>query len=139
MPIARSHPPGQFQLSVHPTEFDTVFIQPDVCNGCRDCVSACPYGVIEMDQHKGVAQKCTLCYDRQRDGLEPACAKSCPTDSIVFGPISQLQARARRRLEQPALRSLLQHTYRVLLTRGMKGTFIYSTDYETQQFLHSLL
>jgi formate dehydrogenase iron-sulfur subunit len=54
------------------TEFDTVYIQPDVCNGCRNCVSACPYGVIEMDQHKGVAQKCTLCYDRLQGGLEPA-------------------------------------------------------------------
>ncbi|MBV9946141.1 MAG: 4Fe-4S dicluster domain-containing protein, partial [Myxococcales bacterium] len=42
--------------------------------------------------------KCTLCYDRQREGLEPACAKACPTDSITFGAIDELRARARRRL-----------------------------------------
>ena len=81
------------------TEFDTVFIQPDVCNGCRDCIAACPYGVIEMDQHKGVAQKCTLCYDRLQGGLEPACAKACPTQSIQFGPVEELQARAAQRLD----------------------------------------
>jgi len=56
------------------TEFDTVYIQPNVCNGCRDCIAACPYGVIEMDKNKNVAQKCTLCYDRLQNSMEPACA-----------------------------------------------------------------
>ena len=60
------------------TEFDTVFIQSDVCNGCRNCISACPYGVIGFDEQKGVAQKCTLCYDRLQIGMQPACAKACP-------------------------------------------------------------
>jgi formate dehydrogenase iron-sulfur subunit len=81
------------------TEFDTVYIQPDVCNGCRNCIAACPYGVIEMDKNKGVAQKCTLCYDRLQGGLEPACAKACPTQSIQFGPVIQLRARAQERVE----------------------------------------
>jgi formate dehydrogenase iron-sulfur subunit len=81
------------------TEFDTVFIQPDVCNGCRDCIAACPYGVIEMDHNTGVAQKCTLCYDRLQGGLEPACAKACPTQSIQFGPVEELKARAAQRLD----------------------------------------
>ena len=82
------------------TEFDTVYIQPDVCNGCRNCVSACPYGVIEMDQQKGVAQKCTLCYDRLQGGLEPACAKACPTQSIQFGPVIELRAKAQDRVDK---------------------------------------
>jgi formate dehydrogenase iron-sulfur subunit len=81
------------------TEFDTVFIQPDVCNGCRDCIAACPYGVIEMDQNRGVAQKCTLCYDRLQGGLEPACAKACPTQSIQFGPVIELREKAQKRLD----------------------------------------
>ena len=67
------------------TEFDTVVIQSDVCNGCRDCIAACPFGVIEVNPVSGTAQKCTLCYDRLQGGLEPACSKACPTDSIVFG------------------------------------------------------
>jgi formate dehydrogenase iron-sulfur subunit len=80
------------------TEFDSVFIQPSVCNGCRNCVAACPYDVIGMDETTNVAQKCTLCYDRLQGGLEPACAKACPTQSIQFGPISELHARAQQRV-----------------------------------------
>jgi formate dehydrogenase iron-sulfur subunit len=80
------------------TEFDTVFIQQDVCNGCRDCIAACPYDVIGMDEEKRVAQKCTLCYDRLQGGMEPACAKACPTDSIQFGPVDELRQLASKRL-----------------------------------------
>jgi formate dehydrogenase iron-sulfur subunit len=82
------------------TEFDTVVIQSDTCNGCRDCIAACPFGVIDINDVSGTAQKCTLCYDRTSVGLEPACSKACPTDSIQFGPISELQQRAQQRVEQ---------------------------------------
>ena len=82
------------------TEFGTVVIQQDVCNGCQYCVPACPYGVITADKEGGgTAHKCTLCYDRLKGGLEPACAKACPTDSIQFGPIEELHARAQTRVE----------------------------------------
>jgi formate dehydrogenase iron-sulfur subunit len=82
------------------TEFGTVVVQQDICNGCGYCVSGCPYGVIDRRPHDGRAQKCTLCYDRLRDGLEPACAKACPTKSIQFGPLDELRARAAQRVEQ---------------------------------------
>ena len=61
------------------TEFGTVVVQQDICNGCGYCVSACPYGVIDQGEDDGRAWKCTPCYDRLRDGLESACAKACPT------------------------------------------------------------
>jgi formate dehydrogenase iron-sulfur subunit len=80
------------------TEFGTVVVQQDICNGCGYCVSGCPYGVIDRREHDGRAQKCTLCYDRLRDGLEPACAKACPTDSIQFGPLDELRERASQRV-----------------------------------------
>ncbi len=79
------------------TEFDTVYIQQDVCNGCRYCVAGCPFGVIEMNQN-GVAGKCTFCYDRLEAGLTPACAQACPTASIQFGPIDELHQHADQRL-----------------------------------------
>ncbi|HYZ31679.1 MAG TPA: 4Fe-4S dicluster domain-containing protein [Crenalkalicoccus sp.] len=82
------------------TEFDTVVVQQDVCNGCGYCVPACPFGVVDLSTLDGKAHKCTLCYDRLKGGLEPACAKSCPTDSIQFGELPALQARARRRVEE---------------------------------------
>jgi formate dehydrogenase iron-sulfur subunit len=82
------------------TEFGTVIVQPDICNGCAYCVSACPFGVIDRREDDGRAWKCTMCYDRLRGGLEPACAKACPTDSIQFGPLDELRAIAQTRLEE---------------------------------------
>jgi formate dehydrogenase iron-sulfur subunit len=80
------------------TEFGTVVIQPDVCNGCGYCIPSCPFGVIDRDHEDGRAAKCTLCYDRLEDGLEPACAKACPTDSIQFGFYDELVDVAERRV-----------------------------------------
>jgi formate dehydrogenase iron-sulfur subunit len=82
------------------TEFDTVYIQEPACNGCRDCVAACPFGVIHMSETRGIAQKCTFCYDRLKHGLPPACAQACPTQSIKFGPLHQLQQEGHQRLAQ---------------------------------------
>ena len=86
--------------SLFRTEFGTVVVQQDICNGCGYCVSGCPYGVIDRRPHDGRAQKCTLCYDRVKDGMEPACAQACPTQSIQFGNLDELRERADRRLEQ---------------------------------------
>lgn len=81
-------------------EMNNVYVQPDICNGCGYCVAACPFGVLTRSDIDGHAHKCTLCYDRQRDDLVPACAKACPTQSIQFGPIDELRQRARRRVEE---------------------------------------
>jgi formate dehydrogenase iron-sulfur subunit len=96
--------------SLFRTEFGTVVVQDDICNGCGYCVPACPYGVIERREAPGqadatsnavgIAQKCTLCYDRLLDDHEPACAKACPTDSIQFGDLDELRERAQRRLDK---------------------------------------
>ncbi|WP_019806954.1 4Fe-4S dicluster domain-containing protein [Saccharomonospora halophila] len=86
--------------SLFRTEFGTVVVQEDICNGCGYCIPACPYGVIDQRPDDGRAWKCTLCYDRLGNGLEPACAKACPTDSIQFGPLDELRERAQQRVEQ---------------------------------------
>ena len=82
------------------TEFGTVVVQDDVCNGCGYCIPACPFGVIARRESDGGAHKCTLCYDRIGDGLTPACAKACPTESIQFGPLDELRERAGRRVAE---------------------------------------
>jgi len=97
------------------TEFDTVVIQSNACNGCRDCISACPFGVIDVNPASGLAQKCTLCYDRLQAGMEPACSKACPTDSIQFGTIRELKDRAQKRVEQ-------------LHQTGEKRAYLYGAD-----------
>jgi len=98
------------------TEFDTVYVQQDICNGCGYCVPACPFGVIEVSlSSDGKAHKCTLCYDRLQGGMEPACAKVCPTDAILFGELTDLRERARKRVEQ-------------LRARGVTDVHLYGAD-----------
>jgi formate dehydrogenase iron-sulfur subunit len=89
--------------SLFRTEFGTVVVQDDICNGCGYCVPACPFGVIDRREggkavkNNGLAQKCTLCYDRLHDGMTPDCAKACPTESIQFGNVDELRERAESR------------------------------------------
>ena len=85
------------------------------CNGCRDCISACPFGVIDINPVSGLAQKCTLCYDRLQVGMEPACSKACPTDSIQFGTIKDLRLRAEKRVAK-------------LHETGEKRAYLYGAD-----------
>ncbi len=80
------------------TEFDTVVVQEDICNGCGYCIPACPYGVIDQRRGDGRAWKCTMCYDRIGTGLAPACSTACPTESIQYGPLDELRTRAAERL-----------------------------------------
>jgi formate dehydrogenase iron-sulfur subunit len=85
--------------SIVRTEVGSVFVQPDICNGCGYCVVSCPFGVIDKRPDDGRAFKCTFCYDRQKAGLIPACAKACPTQSIQFGDLEELRQRAKNRVQ----------------------------------------
>ena len=100
-------------------EFGAVYIQPDICNGCGYCVPSCPFGVVALQHDDGRAYKCTLCYDRQKEGLEPACAKACPTDSIRFGELDDLKMQARQRVAD-------------LHERGETEAYLYGVDEKTE-------
>lgn len=101
------------------TEFGSVYVQSDVCNGCGYCIVSCPFGVIDRREEDGRAWKCTLCYDRLREGMQPACAKACPTESIKFGDLDQLRVEAKERVAE-------------LHERGVKDAYLYGEDAESQ-------
>jgi formate dehydrogenase iron-sulfur subunit len=96
-------------------EFGDVYLQDDICNGCGFCIAACPFGVLGRSEVDGHAHKCTMCYDRQSSGMEPACAKVCPTDSIKFGPVAELKELAQDRVEQ-------------LRSRGNDDAYLYGAE-----------
>lgn len=113
-PCERACPTG----SIIYNEFGDVYVQDDICNGCGYCIVACPFGVLgraDAEHDDGHAHKCTLCMDRQEDGLTPACAKACPTASIQFGPIDELRSAARQRVQQ-------------LQSRGHDQAYLYGCD-----------
>jgi formate dehydrogenase iron-sulfur subunit len=99
------------------TELGTVVVQEDICNGCGYCVPACPFGVLDKREIEddGRVWKCTLCYDRTRDGMTPACAQACPTESIQYGPLDELRERAGARLDK-------------VVEEGFAGARLYGED-----------
>lgn len=106
------------------TQFGGVYLQPDVCNGCAYCVTACPFGVVQRNDDDGRAFKCTFCLDRQNAGLKPACASVCPTESIMFGQLDELHLRAEQRLES-------------LHARGMTDAEIYDPTHTSVKGIHA--
>ena len=107
------------------TEVSTVYVQDDVCNGCGYCVVSCPFGVIDRRPDDGRAFKCTFCYDRQKSGLTPACAKVCPTESIQFGDLDELRRRAADRLVE-------------LHARGMDDAVVYDPQHTSVGGTHAI-
>jgi formate dehydrogenase iron-sulfur subunit len=110
--------------SIVRTEFGGVYVQPDVCNGCGYCVVNCPFGVVQKNPDDGRAFKCTFCYDRQKVGLQPACAQACPTESIKFGPLEQLRVDAVERMQE-------------LKSRGMDDAEVYDPQYSSVEGIHA--
>lgn len=120
--------------SIVRTEFGGVFIQPDVCNGCGYCVTACPFGVVEKNKKDGRAFKCTFCYDRQKVGMQPACAKVCPTESIKFGGIDDLRQEAQKRvddLHELGMNDVVLYDSQETSVRGTHAIFIVRGDPRT--------
>ena len=110
-PCVQSCPTGALIYN----EFGNVYVQDDICNGCGYCISACPFGVIGRSSEDGHAHKCTLCYDRQKADMTPACAKACPTASIQFGPVEELREHAKARVE-------------TLRAQGNNSAYLYGAD-----------
>ncbi len=111
--------------SIVRTEFGSVYVQPDICNGCAYCVVACPFGVVQKNKDDGRAFKCTFCYDRQKVGLAPSCAKVCPTESIKFGELEELKLAGQTRLDE-------------LESRGVTDATLYDPTETSVEGIHAM-
>jgi formate dehydrogenase iron-sulfur subunit len=91
--------------AMHKTEIGAVVYDSSKCIGCRYCMMACPFGIPRYDWDRIVpyVRKCILCYDRIKEGGQPACTEVCPTKATIFGDRDELLAEAHRRIrESPA-------------------------------------
>ncbi len=78
-----------------------VLYDPEVCIGCRYCVTACPYYALSYEYNDPVTprvMRCTMCYPRILEGKNPGCADACPTGAITFGRREDLIKAARERI-----------------------------------------
>lgn len=82
-----------------------VMVDPKLCTGCKACITSCPYDARFINE-EGVAEKCTFCLHRVRQGLEPACVATCPSRAMVFGDLDNPNS--------PVSRALATHRHRTL-------------------------
>jgi len=92
------------------------------CVGCGNCVTGCPFDVPRISPKDNKAYKCSLCADRVGVGLEPACAKVCPTGAIHFGSKEDMLEHAENRVADLKERGYAQAA--VYDPQGVGGTHV---------------
>ncbi len=83
------------------TDLGPVLYDESKCIGCRYCMQACPFQVprYEWTSTNPRVQKCRFCYERIKEGRQPACAEACPTGATKFGTRDELIAEAHARIQ----------------------------------------
>jgi len=98
-PICMENCPAE-PKAIRRNEQGIVLIDPEFCIGCGTCQETCPFEASSVSEKYQVAQKCTMCIDRQEKGDIPACAKTCPTGATLFGEREELVREGRRRVKK---------------------------------------
>ncbi len=76
-------------------EDSPVIIDHALCIGCKECVLACPFGVIRMDDASHAIIKCDQCFERLQRNALPACVSSCPIGALEFVELDDVAAAKR--------------------------------------------
>jgi Fe-S-cluster-containing dehydrogenase component len=98
--------------AMHKTNEGPVIWRGEKCMGCRYCMVSCPFDAPKFEYHSPNPEivKCTMCFDRVKDGKLPACVENCPAEALMFGTRRELIKEARRRIhENPEL--YVDHIY----------------------------
>jgi Fe-S-cluster-containing dehydrogenase component len=89
-----------------------VTVNSDKCDGCQDCVWACPYGAIQFNHEKGIIEKCDLCLHRLQKGLKPLCVQRCPTKALAYVSVNEITelVRAKAKISEGKLVIIFSRT-----------------------------
>ena len=97
-----------------------VLINPDMCQGCGECLKFCPYNTICMDSELGIARKCSLCMRLIDKGHLPACASACNAGAFIFGDLADPKSKASK-----AIKGIKKDNYFVLNPEAKTRPSIY--------------
>lgn len=95
-----------------------VVLDRENCDGCQACLEACPYGIIQFNQQKGIAEKCNFCSHRLELGLEPFCLICCEGQAIFFGDLNDPSSVVSRKIAE-------RETFQLLLDTGTEPSVYY--------------
>jgi Fe-S-cluster-containing dehydrogenase component len=117
-----------------------VIYNKNVCLGCRYCMVACPFNIPTYDYYNALApqvRKCTMCYERIREGKVPACQEICPKEAITFGKRSNLITLAREKIRNHPDR-YHPYTYGESDAGGTSWFYLAATDFANIGFATNL-
>lgn len=86
--------------AIEKREDGIVVIDAELCIGCMACLPACPFGVMQFNAEKGIAEKCNMCLNRITKDRKPACVHHCPSGALLFGEINEVCYELRQRHAQ---------------------------------------
>ncbi len=117
--------------AIEKKEYGPVVWDDTKCLGCPDCREACPFDIPRFEGNLNPKiRKCTMCYDRLEEGLEPACVKACPTGATIFGKREQLLSIAEQRLASEPQK---YHQYIYGKDEGGGTTVLYISSFELEK------
>ncbi len=100
-PCAAVCPTGAIRVD---EEYGFKVMNKNRCIGCRSCLLSCPFGLISMDRAGKAAQKCDMCIERFREGIEPVCVQVCPRGALTLKVIEEAVTGARNKAREQLLK-----------------------------------
>ncbi len=110
----------------------------DRCIGCRYCMVACPFSMpkYEWDRPLPRVQKCVFCSEKRlKQGLQPACTETCPTQTAIFGERDDLIRQSQNRIENDPGR-YVDHIYGLEEAGGTSVLYLSSVPFAALGFPH---